>query len=131
MMIISLLKQLIGDIKMRMLITGSRDYKDKEIIIDAIEKYLGNEYIEDVIIIEGGARGADRIAQQHALDMGYIVETYPANWDKYGKKAGSIRNQEMVDSGADICLAFPLEGSIGTYDCIRRAKKSGIETIII
>ena len=116
---------------MRMLITGSRDYKDKEIIIDAIEKYLGNEYIEDVIIIEGGARGADRIAQQHALDMGYIVETYPANWDKYGKNAGSIRNQEMVDSGADICLAFPLEGSIGTYDCIRRAKKSGIETIII
>lgn len=116
---------------MRMLITGSREYTDKEIIIDAIEKYLGDEYIEDVIIIEGGARGADRIAQQHALDMGYIVETYPANWDKYGKKAGSIRNQEMVDAGADICLAFPLEGSIGTYDCIRRAKKAGIETIII
>lgn len=116
---------------MRMLITGSRNYADRDTLLDAIEYYLGETYIEDVIIIEGGARGADRIAREHALDMGYVVETYPANWEKYGKKAGGIRNQEMVDNGADICLAFPLEDSIGTYDCIRRAKNAGIKTIII
>lgn len=116
---------------MRMIITGSRHYNDKETIIDAIEENLGDCYIEDVVIIEGGARGADTIAHNHGLDMGYVVETYHANWDKYGKKAGGIRNQQMVDSGADICLAFPLEGSIGTYDCIRRAKKSGIHTVVV
>lgn len=116
---------------MRMLITGSRNYADRDTLLDAIEYYLGETYIEDVIIIEGGARGADRIAREHALDMGYVVETYPVNWEKYGKKAGVIRNQEMVDNGADICLAFPLEDSIGTYDCIRRAKNAGIKTIII
>ena len=114
-----------------MIITGSRHYNDRKTIIDAIEENLGDCYIEDVVIIEGGARGADAIAHEHAIDMGYVVETYPANWDKYGKKAGGIRNQQMIDDGADICLAFPLEGSIGTYDCVRRAKKSGIHTVVV
>lgn len=115
----------------RMLISGSRYHTNKKLISEAIEQYLGDAYIEDVIIIEGGTKGADTIARQHAEEMGYEIETYPAQWDRYGKRAGSIRNQLMVDHGADICLAFPLEGSIGTYDCIRRAKKSGIKTIVI
>lgn len=116
---------------MRMLITGSRNHDNKDLIVDSIEFYLGESYIEDVTIIEGGARGADRIAREHGLDMGYSIETFNADWKQYGKKAGGIRNQKMVDSGADICLAFPLKNSIGTYDCVRRAKKSGIKTIII
>jgi len=54
-----------------------------------------------------------------------------ADWDQYGKKAGGIRNTWMLDDLepgelVDVLLAFPLAGSIGTWDCIRKAKARGI-----
>ena len=54
------------------------------------------------------------------------METHPADWSTHGRAAGPIRNQQMVDRGADICLAFPTSSSIGTWDCVRRAKAAGI-----
>lgn len=65
-------------------------------------------------MISGHARGADTIAESVAEELGWQVEVFPAEWSKYGKQAGGMRNQQMVDHGADICLAFPLGTSVGT-----------------
>lgn len=79
------------------------------------------------VIIEGGARGADRIARLVAEKLGLEVVTFDADWEKHGKAAGPIRNQQMLDEGKpDLVLAFPLRGSIGTYDMIRRARRAGV-----
>lgn len=77
-------------------------------------------------MIHGGASGADNCAGMVARTMGFTVERYPANWSKWGRAAGVIRNQEMLDKGADIILAFWLNGSTGTYDMIQRGLKAGI-----
>jgi hypothetical protein len=81
---------------------------------------------DDTTVMTGGAQGADTLAHQTAVEMGYAVEIFKADWDKYGKRAGPDRNQRMVNAGADLCLAFPLAGSIGTWDCVRRARAAGI-----
>ena len=111
---------------MRVLITGSRHLSDRKAIVAALEGFD-----DDTVIVHGGARGADRMANDVAIEMGYSLALYPANWAKYGKRAGPLRNQQMVSAGADLCLAFPMADSIGTWDCVRRARAAGIEVRVI
>lgn len=111
---------------MRILITGSRDFDNFELM-----KYILNFFKEekDVTLIHGDCRGADKIAGYIGKSLGFNIEAHPADWDKYGKKAGPIRNTEMVDSGADLVLAFPIGNSYRTKDCIRKAEQRGIPIV--
>jgi hypothetical protein len=94
----------------RILVTGSRDWTDRDAILNALVQAateLGNEW--DITLVHGAARGVDRIAAE--LWGGYLgrfnhIEPHPALWNTYGKGAGFIRNEEMVHLGADLCLAF-------------------------
>jgi YspA, cpYpsA-related SLOG family len=120
-----------GGDDVRILISGSRYWQDAQVISDALVAAIA-DVDGPVTIVHGGARGADQLAAALATTFGPNVTTekWPADWDRHGKKAGVIRNQEMVDAGADWCLAFPLGESRGTRDCIRRAEKAGIPTIV-
>lgn len=122
---------------MRILITGSRYYSDSEAvetaILNAVADFYPDQPVVDngaVTIVHGAAPGADSLAANLCSELGFNEEAHPADWSM-GKKAGPLRNQSMVDLGADVCLAFPAENSRGTWDCIRRAMAAGIETKII
>jgi hypothetical protein len=75
-----------------------------------------------LVLVEGCARGADQMAERIGLLHFATTEHHPADWDKYNKAAGVLRNQEMLDSGIDLCLAFhhDLRGSRGTADMVQR-----------
>ena len=77
--------------------------------------------------------GGDWHAHHFALSRGWTIEEYPADWDRYGKAAGGIRNQTRVNLQplADVLVAAPLGPSPGTRDCIRRAKAAGIPVVDI
>ena len=111
----------------RVLVTGSRNWTNRAAITSAL---LGVESLEgwdvDTVVIMGDAQGADDMARQAAISLGYSVEVHKASWHKYGKRAGPDRNQRMVNAGANLCLAFPLAESKGTWDCVRRAAEAGI-----
>lgn len=113
---------------MRVLVTGSRDWNSLEVIDEA----LGDVYAvmgRDVTIVQGGARGADAIAAALAgTRFGWLVENHPADWERYGKRAGFIRNIEMVKAGADVCLAFIKNESRGATHCADAAERAGIPT---
>lgn len=124
---------------MRLLITGSRhlNRKHEDHVYAALDEAVKNYKYENGgltdneeknTLIHGDARGADRMCAQWAEENGWAVESYPAQWEEYGRSAGYIRNQKMVDSGADLCVAFPLGDSFGTRNCIKIAKKAGIPT---
>lgn len=114
----------------KVLITGSRNWRNYQVIKDAI----ANSGCD--VVIEGEASGADSLAREVANELGLQVRKYPAKWALYGRAAGPKRNQEMLDKEhtkddpIKVCLAFPMRGSKGTYDMIRRAEKAGIKVII-
>ncbi len=116
---------------MRLLVCGGRDFKDSHmafaIISDTLQWY-DVSYDCPHTIISGCARGADQIALDWAEAYGVPVDPYPADWNKYPKAAGPIRNQRMIDEGKpDMVLAFP--GGKGTADMIKRAGKAGITVL--
>lgn len=109
----------------RVIVCGSRRWHDRE----RIARVLTDLMIVrgwNPVIVHGAARGADRIAGEEADKAGFLTDPHPADWDRYGKAAGPIRNREMALLGAELCIAFgPAPGS-GTQDMIDRAKKHGI-----
>lgn len=84
-------------------------------------------------VIEGDARGADRLAGEWAEEQGEQPLRFPADWEKYGRAAGPIRNQQMLDEGRpDLVLAFSrdITKSKGTKDMVTRAHKAGLPVYI-
>jgi hypothetical protein len=118
--------------QLRILVTGSRNWADRNTIraalVTAAYPWLSahNTSTCHVTVVHGGARRADTIAGEIGRALGFTVEVHHADWERYGKRAGMIRNQVMVDAGADVCLAFPLGESRGTRGCMRAAEKAGI-----
>jgi hypothetical protein len=113
---------------MRILITGSRTWTNHEVIHRALQDaWLAHGRPYGTVVVHGGARGADYLAGTIAKRMGFGVELHKAQWE-FGKVAGFLRNQEMVDAGADVCLAFIRNESKGATMCADLAKKAGIPT---
>jgi hypothetical protein len=112
---------------MRLLVCGSRTFTDDRFLFRVLDGFLkeARDTQEDIVIIAGGARGADHFAERWANFDRVPCEEYPADWATHGKAAGPIRNQQMLDDGKpDLVLAFvdkPLAGRIGrAVTAIRR-----------
>ena len=114
---------------MRVLVCGDRNWEDAQTIRRDL---LG--FPTGTVIIQGGCRGADRLARRVAEELGLQVEEYPADWRRYGRGAGPVRNQRMLkEGGPDLVLAFhpDLTESKGTKDMVGRARKAGIEVRVL
>jgi hypothetical protein len=115
---------------MKILVCGDRNWKD-DIKMNQVFRTLPN----DIILVHGDCRGADQMSAKIGKKFGFKVIAYPAKWNIYGKGAGPIRNQQMLDENPDIdlVLAFHngIESSKGTKDMIQRADKKGIKYKLI
>ena len=111
----------------RVLVTGDRNWCPRELARQVVVR-LKVQYGDDLILIHGGATGADITLADAAGKAGIRCKSYPADWTAHGKGAGPRRNAEMVAAGADFALAFhrDVAGSRGTKDCCRRCLKAGI-----
>lgn len=110
---------------MRVLVCGGRDYTDKAYLWNMLDG-LGPPEVS--VIISGMARGADSIAAEWAERFGFPLVKFPADWQKHGRAAGPIRNQQMLDEGKpDLVVAF--KGGVGTADMVRRARKAGVHVL--
>ncbi len=113
----------------RVLVTGSRTWDRVDVIRDELERVFPE--VTPVVIVHGNCpQGADAYADYIGqLVDGCRVERHPADWSTFGKRAGFVRNQAMVDLGADVCLAFIRDGSKGASHCASAAEKAGIPTV--
>lgn len=125
----------------KIIIAGGRDFKNFEAVkveVDSILKsYLGDNIDKSKIeIVSGGARGADKLAEIVAKELSIPNKVFNANWNKYGKSAGLIRNKQMANYVASsdckgILLCFWDGQSKGTENMIQTAKNIGIEVKVV
>ena len=106
----------------RIVIAGCRNYNNYEEAkkyIDICIKEIKNKYT--LIFVSGSCSGADMLGERYAKEHNYQIERYPAQWKKYGKKAGPLRNKQMIDIG-DFIICFWDGESRGTKTTIDFAK---------
>lgn len=98
------------------LICGGRGFEDKKLLYTVLESFVREGLIVSKVI-HGGARGADSLAGEWAKDNNVPVRVYNADWKKYGKSAGMIRNKEMLKRGKpSLVIAFPVGCGLAGYN---------------
>lgn len=111
---------------MRLIIAGSRDFGDYTLLKRRARMVTAGAH--EVVVLCGGARGADALGKLWAEEQGHPVEVYPADWEKHGRSAGPIRNLAMAEK-ADTLLAFWDGQSRGTKNMIDTARSMGLKVV--
>ena len=107
----------------RLLVTGSRAWEDEA----TIRRELAARYRPGVVLVSGHCpAGADVTCERIWRELGGQVEAHPAEWRRYGRRAGGVRDREMVDAGAGECVAFIQDGSRGATLTAELAEAAGI-----
>jgi hypothetical protein len=115
---------------MQVIVCGGRDYDNRALVYKILDRlYAANP---NMTLIQGGARGADRLAKEWANERGVPQQEVPAQWDLHGKRAGYLRNVQManmLDKTRDGVIAFP--GGKGTQHMIDIAQAKGISVHVV
>lgn len=112
---------------MRLLIFGDRNWNNQQVITLKLGELFAKNEIE--CVIEGEARGADTMGRIAAEGFGIPVIKFPALWDKYGRAAGPIRNQQQLREGKPThAIGFHnnIDVSKGSKDMYVRCLNAGI-----
>lgn len=114
----------------KVIVAGSRHFNDYKRMKKDLDYLLSRKAREETIeIVSGGCRGADACGERYAREMGYSLVVFPADWDKFGKIAGPIRNHHMAEY-ADALVAYLAPGSRGTSSMIEEARRAGLRVIV-
>lgn len=106
----------------RVIVTGGRDYDDYETVAATLSE------IRPTVVAEGGASGADRLAAIWCHETLTEHEAFPADWAKFGRAAGPIRNEAMLrEFEPDLVVAFP--GGRGTAHMVSIAREAGVDVL--
>ncbi len=113
---------------MKIIVAGSRDFSDMELLTDKLNFFFQN--LKSFEIISGMARGADKLAAEYAIKNRIPLIKMPAQWDMNGNSAGYIRNVEMANI-ADALVVFWDGRSKGTYHMIKLAQERKLKIKIV
>jgi YspA, cpYpsA-related SLOG family len=114
----------------KVIVAGGRDFYDYELLQRKLIHHFHGLKPEDVEIVSGGARGADKLGERFAEEHGCKLTIFNADWDRWGKSAGYRRNTDMANY-ADACVCFWDEKSKGTKHMIDIAIEKGIPVKIV
>lgn len=116
---------------MKIIIAGGRDFNNYELLKQKCDFYFSKIIITEIVSgnqvtkKNGQKYGTDYLGERYAKEKGYSIKLFRANWDKYNKAAGPIRNGEMAGY-ANALIAFWDGKSTGTDDMIKKAKDNNL-----
>ena len=119
------------DIKARILICGGRHFSDYNVLEKLVDTAMNENELSgnEIEIVSGHCEGADILGEQYAKRHGISCKLFPAEWTKFGRAAGPIRNSQMIEytskSFKPIVIAFVSPRSKGTMDTIKKAIRKG------
>lgn len=112
----------------KVIVAGGREFKDYELLKKKLNYILQNK--QNIQIVSGCARGADRLGEKYAQEKGYSIKRFPADWKTHGLGAGPIRNEEMARySDGSVCFWNGV--SPGTRDMIKRSKQHKLKHLTV
>ena len=107
------------DSEIKLGIVGYRKFKDYNKFSTIVDDYI-KEIGVPVLIVSGGAKGVDTMAEEYAKEHNIPTQIFYPDWDKYKKKAGLMRNTDIIKASTHV-LALPNEKSVGTFDSMTKA----------
>ena len=113
-------------VKYKWIVAGSRTFQNYPFLCKELDKI--KEQIDEIVC--GEARGTDTLGRTYAYDNDILIKSYPADWGRYGKSAGFVRNEEMA-AYADKAIIFWDGKSVGSKDMIDKMEKLGKEVRVI
>jgi YspA, cpYpsA-related SLOG family len=122
------LTHIIKGFTMKVIIAGGRTFNDFGLLCEKCDNILVNQ--TDIEIVSGTANGADKLGERYASKRGYPCTRFPANWNKFGKSAGYLRNKEMAEYG-DALIVFWDGKSKGTKHMIDLAENFELKIRVI
>ena len=116
----------------RVIIAGSRSFSNYDLLRERLDFYLSKKVQEgyNIIVVSGRARGADEAGERYARERGYRIDAHPADWSKYGRSAGHIRNAEMAKASHAL-VAFWDGKSPGTKSMIQLARDNHLQVKVV
>lgn len=118
--------------KTRIIVCGGRDFADEDLFIKSMDEILPQ--YEDVEIVSGHAKGADTFGERYAEAHGIPVAIFKADWKKYGRGAGPVRNKEMLEYAkqeSPVIIAFWDGKSKGTKNMIDQGTKANAKVHVV
>lgn len=115
---------------MKILVTGSRGWNQRGHLFNALDGIEATCTDAEIVVIHGGARGADRLAGEWAGQAGHTEDVHLPDWSS-GRGAGFKRNEAMLALRPDLVVAFSDGESKGTGHCIRKARALGLRVEVI
>ena len=114
---------------MKVIVAGSRDFEDYALLKKFLDKLVifRSDFTE---IVSGTARGADKLGERYAQEHNLAIKRFPADWEKYGKAAGHIRNRQMAEY-ADACVVFWDGQSKGSANMVKVALELKLPLVIV
>ena len=113
---------------MKVIIAGGRSFSDYNLLREVCDHMLQNQV--EVEIVSGKARGADSLGEKYAKEKNYTIKEFPADWEKYKKSAGYIRNKEMAQY-ADAAIVFWDGKSKGSKHMIELSQEYNLKLKVV
>lgn len=110
--------------EIRLIVAGSREGVSRGLVHVYISQWIEEHGVPD-LVVHGDYRGVDTYAKMWAKKMGIPTKPFPANWKKYGKRAGPLRNQEMAEFSTHL-LVIHTPNSKGSRDMKKAARRVGL-----
>lgn len=115
---------------LKIIIAGGRDFNDFNFLENKVSEVLKKLDSNEIEIVSGGAKGVDAMGEKYAQKNGYPIKIFPADWSKYGRGAGPVRNKEMAKYATHL-IAFWNGESKGTKSMINLAKKNDLNVTVV
>lgn len=112
----------------KIIVAGSRSFDNYDLLEEKLDELIKGR--KNTEIVSGNARGADLLGERYGKERELEIKRFPADWNKFGKKAGYLRNEEMAKY-ADVCVCFWDGSSAGTKNMIDLAEKYKLKTFVI
>lgn len=116
---------------MKIIVAGSRAISNYDLVSETIKRFLQDHglTVSDIEIVSGGANGVDRLAERWAIENSAKLSVFKAEWDRFGKSAGMIRNKKMREY-ANGLIAIWDGYSKGTKNMIMEARSHGLTVLV-